>query len=502
MKKSTRFFKRTVAYLLGILMLSQAFCLPAFAETKTAPASDLYLANADIQVSDDYLPETAYTSEIENPELGETDIGGADYYLEVEPREYPDGLVQRATVGDPMVYLTQVWLNQEYGDVPGFGEVEVNGKTGWDTVYGLLRALQHELGITDLANNFGSTTERLYSQNPLHRQDGVTNRKFAILQGALWCKGYSPGYHLRENADGTVEFDEVFDAGVEAAVIELKQDAGLTNPDGVVTTNVMKALMSMDSFKLLTGQLKITVTNQGFETITSAMLNIRSNSIAGNILESFEIPTLNPQEEKVFTYSLTDELIKSSDNPAVNLLYLQVESSVAESNYNNNSQEISVYSIELTAGTGGTVQGTGVYAGGTNASLSAIPEPGYIFDGWYEDGQKLYSSPHDYEFEINADRILEARFIPNNLTITDIEIFGTLGIGDAITFTTTAEGGNDPYQWEFYIYKDGEICYSNSESTINFFEWTPETTGDYNLVVNVIDATGFKVTHSTEFSVT
>lgn len=66
----------------------------------------------------------------------------------------------------------------------------------------------------------------------------------------------------------------------------------------------------------------------------------------------------------------------------------------------------------------------------------------------------------------------------------------------------TAEGGNDPYQWEFYIYKDGEICYSNSESTINFFEWTPETTGDYNLVVNVIDATGFKVTHSTEFSVT
>lgn len=252
MKKSTRFFKRTVAYLLGILMFSQAFCLPALAETKTAPASDLYLANADIQVSDDYLPETAYTSEIENPELGETDIGGADYYLEIEPREYPDGLVQRATVGDPMVYLTQVWLNQEYGDVPGFGEVEVTGRTGWDTVYGLLRALQHELGITDLANNFGSTTERLYSQNPLHRQDGVTNRKFAILQGALWCKGYSPGYHLRENADGTVEFDEVFDAGVEAAVIELKQDAGLTNPDGVVTTNVMKALMSMDSFKLLT----------------------------------------------------------------------------------------------------------------------------------------------------------------------------------------------------------------------------------------------------------
>lgn len=41
-------------------------------------------------------------------------------------------------------------------------------------------------------------------ENPLQRQDGVTNRKFAILQGALWCKGYCPGYNLYETADGTI----------------------------------------------------------------------------------------------------------------------------------------------------------------------------------------------------------------------------------------------------------------------------------------------------------
>ena len=65
--------------------------------------------------------------------------------------------------GDAMVYLTQRWLNQEYGDVPGFGYVTEDGRTGWDTVYGLTRALQVELGIADLADNFGPTTERLYS---------------------------------------------------------------------------------------------------------------------------------------------------------------------------------------------------------------------------------------------------------------------------------------------------------------------------------------------------
>lgn len=152
--------------------------------------------------------------------------------------------------GDEMVHLTQRWLNQEYGDVEGFGTVTENGKTGWNTVYGLLRALQYELGITELANSFGATTTSLYEQNILSRNDGATDRKYAILQCALWCKGYNPGYNISE-ANGKVVIDEIFDSKVEQAVINLKKDAGFIEPDGVVTVNVMKALLSMDSFKLL-----------------------------------------------------------------------------------------------------------------------------------------------------------------------------------------------------------------------------------------------------------
>ncbi len=151
--------------------------------------------------------------------------------------------------GDPMVYLTQVWLNQQYGDVSGFGSVTENGKTGYDTVNGLLRALQHELGITALANSFGPATTEKYSQNILCRADGVTNKMYAILQGALWCKGYNPGYKLYMTSDGRAVYDEVFDDTVENAVINLKRDMGFISPDGTVTVDVMKALMSMDSFK-------------------------------------------------------------------------------------------------------------------------------------------------------------------------------------------------------------------------------------------------------------
>lgn len=208
-------------------------------QTEKYEDSEFYLAHADVQVDDeDYYPITANRL---------TD----EAYLDINKSK--KALKSASSIpGDPMVFYAQRWLNQEYGNVSGFGSVTDNGKTGWDVVYGLLRALQYELGITSLSNNFGNQTSTRYSQNLLSRNDGVTNKKYAILQFALWCKGYNPGYNISYNENtGVVSINAVFDEDVENAVIELKEDAGLVNPNGVVTLNVMKALMSMDSFKLL-----------------------------------------------------------------------------------------------------------------------------------------------------------------------------------------------------------------------------------------------------------
>lgn len=255
MKGAKKHFSRALTLLLSVLIMLQTVTVPAFAaenttenvevatnDASTEEESTFNLINADVQIDDEYGNEADYISEVQIPDLEQIS----------EETLVENGVsIHSDYPGDAMVYLTQRWLNQEYGDVPGFGYVTEDGRTGWDTVYGLTRALQVELGIADLADNFGPTTERLYSQNLLRRQDGVTNRKFAILQGALWCKGYNPGYNLSETEDGAVVFNGVFDADVERAIIELKEDAGLINPDGVVTVNIMKALMSMDSFKLL-----------------------------------------------------------------------------------------------------------------------------------------------------------------------------------------------------------------------------------------------------------
>ena len=243
-KKQNQFLKKLMASTLGLVLLFSVLTPVGVKATSTQPIesgssqklntdedSAFVLANSNVQISDDYDPETASNDGMETN--GAPAVGSVS-----------------ATVGDPMVYWTQKWLNQTYGSVNGFGSVTVDGQTGSGTVNGLLRALQIELGISPPVNSFGDATSTLYAADPLHKQSG-TNRKFAILQGALWCKGYNPGYHLSEDKNGIVTFNGVFDAGVEIAVKQLKTDAGFVSPDDVVTLNVMKALLSMDSFKLL-----------------------------------------------------------------------------------------------------------------------------------------------------------------------------------------------------------------------------------------------------------
>ncbi|OZG58843.1 peptidoglycan-binding protein [Bifidobacterium tissieri] len=149
-------------------------------------------------------------------------------------------------MSDPMVLKTQHWLNNTYGGDSRYNRIIEDGNTGWNTINALIRALQIELGLSSTADNFGDETKKAYSKAPLQMTTGETNNKFAILQGALWCKGYNPGHAGTDDA-----IDNRFDAPVAAAVKELKSDAGLINPNSIVTTNFMKALLSMDQFKLL-----------------------------------------------------------------------------------------------------------------------------------------------------------------------------------------------------------------------------------------------------------
>lgn len=155
-------------------------------------------------------------------------------------------------MADIMVEKTQRYLNAMYGGDSRYEMIpeSVYGKTGWTTIYALTRALQIELGIQNTADSFGPTTIAKFNErfpNGVQQQangETTTNRIYAIIQGACWCKGYSTG------ASGITEN---FYGGTGGAIQRLKADAGIADTTSTVTLNVMKALLSMDQFVLVSG---------------------------------------------------------------------------------------------------------------------------------------------------------------------------------------------------------------------------------------------------------
>ncbi|MGA5360833.1 glycoside hydrolase domain-containing protein [Streptomyces purpurascens] len=141
-----------------------------------------------------------------------------------------------------MVLRAQRFVNSVYGSRIGT-TVEETGEADWATMYALTRALQYELGITALSDNFGPTTlSTLTAKYPVLDADTVPSPDFCrVIQSGLYCKGYDGG-----DLDGT------YGARTRAAVTRLKTDMGVEQalPGDGLTPKVFKALLTMDSYVL------------------------------------------------------------------------------------------------------------------------------------------------------------------------------------------------------------------------------------------------------------
>jgi peptidoglycan hydrolase-like protein with peptidoglycan-binding domain len=146
-------------------------------------------------------------------------------------------------VVDQMVRQAQQWVNRTYGSVPGYHPCAETGRTGWDTMFSLTRALQYELGITTLCDDFGPTTfARLTGYGPVGVSSNNTKMRI-IAEAALYCKGYSGG-----------ALDGSFGMDTQAGLTAIVRDMGLpvTTVVDNVTPKVFKALLNMDAY-VLTG---------------------------------------------------------------------------------------------------------------------------------------------------------------------------------------------------------------------------------------------------------
>lgn len=78
------------------------------------------------------------------------------------------------------------------------------------------------------------------------------------------------------------------------------------------------------------------------------------------------------------------------------------------------------WSVKLVSQGGGIVDGSGSYRDGDNVTITATPDDGYEFDGWYSNGRKI-SSTMRYSFTASEDISISAVFSPVSTTAEDIE---------------------------------------------------------------------------------
>lgn len=150
-------------------------------------------------------------------------------------------------MADIKVQETQNWLNTTYGGHSQWTNLDEDGKIGWQTIFGLIRGLQIELGITTLSDNFGDgTMSALKSQHPVISPTTSKVNVRRLAQCALWCQGYSGGYEW-----GT------FDATTNNSIKAFSYNCGLVGQNDSVaseiTPKMLKALMTLDAYTLLPG---------------------------------------------------------------------------------------------------------------------------------------------------------------------------------------------------------------------------------------------------------
>lgn len=150
------------------------------------------------------------------------------------------------------VLESQAWLNANYGSRAGWVTLDEDGITGLQTIHGVQMALQAELGISPLAPGFGDAARSEFRAQ-IGRIDGDTTaaRLLMILSCALWCKG-SPGLPSSFYHPGAGDPDPAFEL-MSGSVADLRVALGLGAPDPHVDVKLMAWLLSMETYRLISG---------------------------------------------------------------------------------------------------------------------------------------------------------------------------------------------------------------------------------------------------------
>ena len=110
------------------------------------------------------------------------------------------------------------------------------------------------------------------------------------------------------------------------------------------------------------------------------------------------------------------------------------------------------YQITATAEENGSVTGGGEYEEGTLVTLTAVADNGYVFEGWYENGERIENAEANYLFIAAEGRTLEARFKAFDGLRGDVNGDGKVDATDAAILARALATG-----WETWLSDRGII---------------------------------------------
>ena len=192
---------------------------------------------------------------------------------------------------------------------------------------------------------------------------------------------------------------------------------------------------------------ELTIT-KGYDVEATAKVNPEnSGTVTGTGTYTYgnnaTLKAIPNQGYKFFSWTKDGDVVSRSDE----YTYVIIEDTEVVANFVSENS----YYISATVnpkGTG-TVTGTGSYQGHEIATLEAMPNEGYKFVSWTENGN-VVSTESAYSFEVKSDRELLANF-----TLLDYDVNLTISpenAGEVIVsfFEEGFEGGEMPEGWDVY----------------------------------------------------
>ena len=148
-----------------------------------------------------------------------------------------------------------------------------------------------------------------------------------------------------------------------------------------------------------------------------------------------------------------------------------------------------------TPANGGTVHGGGTFVQDSITTIHATPNSGWVFDGWYENNQRVSTNPV-WSITVDSDRVLQARFSQTpQINITTISLPNGR-VGDSYHSQLSATGAT-PITWNV---TQGSLPHGLTlNQNTGVISGTPSGVGTFNFTVRAQSGTAYT---TRQFSIT